>query len=147
MDTKKRVELFIKKFGFEPEAYEVCPKWDYCSCNKCPLHKDYSKLQIEPSDKQRKCKSPKQVRKQIGLYFKLKNMGLSLRELNSMKQSIRMKEEFKFTQGKNLKTSQTTLTDTSSLSSKDFISEKETSKNTILDNPSSNQTKNGEREE
>ena len=101
MKVQDRIDLFVKKFGFMPEAYEICPKWEYCSCNKCPLHKDYSKLEIKPEDKTKKCRCPKQIRKQIGMHFKLKSMGLTLKEVDSMKKSIRMKKEALSTQEKN----------------------------------------------
>ena len=54
MEVKKRVDLFIKKFKYTPEAFEVCPHFEVCSVNKCPLHKDFTKLTIEETDKQKK---------------------------------------------------------------------------------------------
>ena len=85
MEIKKRYDLAKKKYGFEPTPEMLCPKWNYCSCNKCILHKDYSKLQTDSSDKDKKCKCPKQIRKQIGKLFNLKNKGLSEREISSAK--------------------------------------------------------------
>lgn len=104
MDTKKRVDIFIKKFRYKPEAYEVCPRFERCGCNKCPLHKDFVKLQNDTSDKERKCKCPKVIRKDIGAYFKLKNLGLSVRELNGIRLSIQISKQSLITQGKNLNT-------------------------------------------
>lgn len=115
MEVKKRVDLFIKKFRFQPEAYEVCPKWDYCSCNKCKLHEDYAKLQIHTSDKQTKCKCPKKIRREIATYFKLKNLGLSVKELEGVKLSIQINKQSLLTQGKNLKTPETTQENGSTL--------------------------------
>jgi len=104
MKPEERVKLFIKRFGFDPETHMICPKFDYCNCNKCPLHKSFSKLKIEEGDVGKKCLLPKRLRKQIGLYLNLKNMGLTLREISSMKQSIQMKKEFSFTHRKAKKT-------------------------------------------
>ncbi len=106
MEVSKRVELFIKKFHCKPDAFEVCPKFEYCSVNKCLLHKDFIKLKSPPEDKQRKCKCPKSIRKEIGTYFRLKNLGLSVRELEGVRLSIRIKQQSLFTKDKKLKTSE-----------------------------------------
>ena len=104
MDTQKKVDLFVKKYNFKPSAEMTCPKWEHCSCNKCPLHKDFAKLQVDISDKERKCLCPKSIRKEIGVYFKLKNIGLRVRELEGLKLSIQIQKQSSFTQENNLKT-------------------------------------------
>jgi hypothetical protein len=109
MEAKKRVDLFIKKFGVVPEAFEVCPKFEYCTVNKCPLHQNFAKLKSSPEDQQRKCKCPKSVRREIGAYFKLKNIGLSVRELNGVKLSIQISKQTPFTQEKKLEIANTPI--------------------------------------
>lgn len=104
MDPEKRINIFVKKNGFRPEAFEICPKYSYCSVNKCPLHKKFIKLQSAPEDKERKCKCPKRIRKEIGAYFKLKNVGLSVRELNGVRLSIQIQKDALITQGNKLET-------------------------------------------
>ena len=96
MKAQNRINKFIKKEGFKPEAYEICPKFEKCDFNKCPLHKDYSKLEIKPEDKRgRKCKCSKSIRKQIGTYFGLKNKGLKERELSGLKRWENLSESEK----------------------------------------------------
>jgi hypothetical protein len=80
MKVEKRIELFIKREKFQPQAFEVCPKYEHCNVNKCPLHYHYKKLELMPDDKEQKCKLPKTIRKEIGIYFKLHNKGLTERE-------------------------------------------------------------------
>ncbi|KKK99163.1 hypothetical protein LCGC14_2635480, partial [marine sediment metagenome] len=87
-------------------AYEICPKFEYYYCNKCPLHKDFAKLQNAPVDITRKCRCPKGIRKEIGVYFKLKNMGLNRLELNGVRLSIQINKQLPFNKAKNLKMAQ-----------------------------------------
>ncbi len=111
MKVQDRATLFVKKYNFQPEAFMVCPKFEYCSTNKCPLHKQFVKLQSAPEDKERKCKCPKRVRKEIGVYFKLKNIGLNERELNGVRLSIQIQKQSLLTQGNTLKSPQNTITE------------------------------------
>jgi len=83
MQTSKRISLFEKKFGFEPQPFDLCPRFERCSCNVCPLHPDFNKLESVFEDRERKCKCPKSIRREIGLHFKLKNLGLTSREKTS----------------------------------------------------------------
>jgi len=106
MKVQNRVDLFIKKYNFKPQAFEICPKWEHCSCNKCPIHKDFVKLQSAPEDHDRKCCCPKRIRKEIGVYFKLKNMGLRERELNGVKLSLQIQKQSLITREKIPKTPQ-----------------------------------------
>lgn len=89
MKSEERVALFRKKHGYEPRnASQVCPKWDSCQINKCPLHPDYQELFNDSSDPAMKHKQkciPKSIRKYIGTYFKLSNLGLTSREFSSAK--------------------------------------------------------------
>jgi len=103
METQERINLFIKKENFNPKPFEVCPRFKICSVNRCPLHKDYNKLQIDKNDKEKKCKVSKLIRKEISLHFNLKNRGLTLRELSSLRLSMEMKPQFLITKDKNLK--------------------------------------------
>lgn len=96
MKTEQRIALFVKKERREPEAWEVCPKAEACNLNKCPLHKDYPKLENDSSDyaviHKQKCVE-KTIRKQIGQHFKLKNEGLTFREISSARNWDKMPEE------------------------------------------------------
>lgn len=60
-----------------------CPRFEICQINKCPLHKDFEKLENDVTDpskiKKEKCTS-KKVRREIGRAFGLKNCGLTSRE-------------------------------------------------------------------
>ncbi len=69
-----------------PESH--CPKFDLCAIDKCPLHKDYSKLLNNKSDPSKvnkeKCTS-KQIRKEIGRKFDLEFGGMTSKEFNASK--------------------------------------------------------------
>lgn len=90
-----------KIINLSKEPHECCPSFERCNTNKCPLHKDFSKLEDKQEDKLikgwKKCRASKPVRMKIAKAFKLKSMGLTLRELDSMKKSIQMKKEFLLT--------------------------------------------------
>lgn len=85
MKVEDRIILFRKKEGFEPKAFQICPRFESCNVNRCPLHPDFLKLQSAPEDKEQRCKIVKSIRHQIGLYFKLANEGLKERELTGKK--------------------------------------------------------------
>ncbi len=88
-------------------APENCPSFDKCSFNDCPLEKQPNKLKVMPEDRLafdfKKCRAGKKVRMQIATAFGIKNKGLTLRELDSMRKSIRMKKEMISTQTNELK--------------------------------------------
>ncbi len=70
------------------KPFENCPRFERCQINKCPLHPDFLNLENDSSDPAIKNKEkcvPKSYRKKIGLAFKLKNLGLTQRELTSQK--------------------------------------------------------------
>ena len=81
-----------------------CPSFHRCSFNNCPLAKKPNKYQTLPEDKllfdYKKCRCQKKTRMEIAKAFNLKSLGLTLRELSSMKQSIRMKQEVFSTRSK-----------------------------------------------
>ena len=72
-----------------PESH--CPRFDICSINKCPLHKDYEKLLNHSSDPSKiykeKC-TDKKIRKEIGKAFGLKYGGMTTREFHSSKRWV-----------------------------------------------------------
>jgi hypothetical protein len=103
MKIQERIDLFIKHEGFAPEAHEICPRFDKCSVNRCPLHKNYSKLEIKKPDNEKKCKMEKLIRKQIGVYFNLFNQGLTKRELSGTKKWESLSQEQKAIKTANLK--------------------------------------------
>jgi len=84
MKVQKRFELAQKKYGNNISPEMLCPRWDRCACNRCILNPT-PKQKIDISDPQRKCKLPKIIRKEIGTYFKLKNKGLTSREISGAK--------------------------------------------------------------
>ena len=69
-----------------PESH--CPRWDFCCINKCPLSRDFEKLNNSPIDPSKinkeKCTS-KRIRKEIGNAFGLKYGGMTAREYNGSK--------------------------------------------------------------
>ena len=84
------------KIDLTLSAAENCPSFDKCQCNRCPLHKDYSKLRDFDSDKKlfgwRKCRATKPTRKKIGIAFKLKHLGLTDREFSGYQKWANMSE-------------------------------------------------------
>lgn len=84
MEVKRRIELFEKHHGYTPSAFEVCPKFESCSCNSCPLHYNFKKLIVNDNDPEKKCKCNKRIRFEIGTFLKLENKGLKSRELSSL---------------------------------------------------------------
>jgi hypothetical protein len=50
-----------------PEPYQLCPRFDHCSVNSCPL--DPIQRGTHPQDKERKCTIEKQVRLRISKSF------------------------------------------------------------------------------
>jgi len=96
--VENRISIFLKKEKRQPLAWEVCPKADFCNINKCPLYEKFDELVNDNSDfailhKQRCIE--KNIRNQIGTYFKLKNMGLTSREITSKRNWERLTEEEK----------------------------------------------------
>jgi len=69
-----------------PESH--CPRWNFCSISKCPVSRDYDKLQNDSSDpsklQKEKCTS-KRIRVEIGKAFGLKFGGMTSREFNGAK--------------------------------------------------------------
>jgi len=94
MKAERRYELAEKKYGVKPTPEMLCPRWDKCNVNCCVLNKDYDKLVNTPGDKY-KCKCPKLIRKQIGVYFNLKNKGLTEREIAGAKRWANLTPEQK----------------------------------------------------
>ncbi len=78
------------------EPHENCPSFEKCNTNKCPLHRDFIRLENKPEDKKllggKKCRASKKVRMKIGKVFRLKNKGLTPREIDGMKKSIKLKQ-------------------------------------------------------
>lgn len=93
MKVQDRIRLFVKRDGFQPEAYHVCPVFDRCSCNLCPLDSKIILRTYNELDPQRKCKCPKRIRKEIGTHFNLSNQGLTSREISGAKRWDSMTSE------------------------------------------------------
>ncbi len=47
----------------------LCPRFDRCSVNNCPLDPNYPNLLVNPLDKEKKCPMEKGVRSRIGNQF------------------------------------------------------------------------------
>lgn len=67
------------------EAHEECPRFEKCGVNRCPLHKNYKKLQPSEFDLEQKCSVAKSIRLRIGKEYKLSNLGLTEKELSARK--------------------------------------------------------------
>jgi len=104
MKTEDRIRLFLKKFGFNPEPYHLCPKFDNgCAVNLCPLDPKIKLRTFSEFDQQKKCKMEKSIRKEIGTHFKLKNKGLTEREVAGQKRWDSMTPEQQQAKALNLK--------------------------------------------
>ena len=83
------------KINLSKSAPDSCPSFDRCQFNKCPLHKNFDKLEVYPEDKllynYHKCRCNKQKRMEIATAFNLKNKGLFQKEING----IKMKEAYR----------------------------------------------------
>lgn len=80
------------------EAWEECPKADFCDINKCILRLDYNKLKNFPDDYSIKNKQrciPKSVRVRIATKWKLANGGLNDRERRGKERWDAMPQEEK----------------------------------------------------
>ena len=73
--------------------FELCPRFETCCVNKCPLHPDFKKLLSDESDQQIKCTIEKNVRKRLGISLPWK--GLTERELSGQKRWDSLSEEVK----------------------------------------------------
>lgn len=73
------------------EPQEECPRYETCSVNQCPLHKDYGKLLFSPYDTEQKCNVSKKIRMRIGEKYHLVHKGLKPKELAGMNQSLKLK--------------------------------------------------------
>lgn len=103
MKVQDRIALFIKKEGFKPEAYYLCPQFEKCSVNFCPLDSNNKLRTYSEFDKERKCKMNKSIRKEIGIYFNLPNKGLTNREISGQKRWDALRPEEKQAKQEKLK--------------------------------------------
>lgn len=89
--------MLLQKIDFSKESHHNCPSFDRCNTNKCPLHRDFYKLQDSPEDKilsdWKKCRASKLVRMKIAKAFRLKSLGLTDRERYRLTKSLQMKKE------------------------------------------------------
>jgi len=86
-----------RKIDLTKSPEEHCPRFDFCSKNKCPLSYDYAKLQNDSSDpseiKKEKCIC-KNIRRDIAQHFpKLLNKGLTSREFSASQNWEKMTSE------------------------------------------------------
>ncbi len=91
---KKLIIEFEDREGRKPFAYELCPRFERCQINKCPLYPDYLKLRNDSSDpsqkgKKEKC-ATKDRRMRIAIAFDLENKGMKTREISAAKNKIKL---------------------------------------------------------
>jgi len=80
------------------QAWEECPRADFCNINKCILHLDFEKLENSPDDWAMKNKQkciPKSIRKRIAEKWKIANKGLTAREQKAQETWDKMPESEK----------------------------------------------------
>jgi len=73
----------MRKINLTKSPESHCPRFNECSINKCPLHKDYSRLlnfARDPSKIHKEKCTDKRIRKEIGKSFGLKFGGMTSRE-------------------------------------------------------------------
>ena len=75
------------------EAMENCPRFKFCSANRCPLDLDID-LRNELNGEE-KCGMAKSIRLRIGKEFNLEKMGLTEREWSARKRYESMSAEDK----------------------------------------------------
>ena len=96
-----------------PEPYESCNHFETCQVNDCPLARKPNLYLTLPEDKllfgYHKCKSTKKTRMKIAQRFNLTSMGLTLRELAGMRQSIKLKVYPFSTQEKQVETPESSI--------------------------------------
>ncbi len=85
---QKLIIEFEKRNKRKPFAYELCPRFEKCQINRCPLHPDYKKLKNDTSDPSQKRKKDRCItkdrRKRIAATVGLKSMGLTIRETSAV---------------------------------------------------------------
>jgi len=79
------------------EAFYLCPHFEICQINDCPLAKKPNKYRTLPEDKllynYHKCRATKKLRMKIAKEFNMENQGLTPRELSGAMQSIKLKSK------------------------------------------------------
>jgi hypothetical protein len=75
------------------EAMENCPRFKFCSANRCPLDSDID-LRNEIKGEE-KCGMAKSIRLRIGKEFNLEKMGLTEREWSARKRYENLSPEDK----------------------------------------------------
>ncbi len=96
------------KIDLTKTAPENCLHFQECEVNDCPLEKQPNKFQTLPEDKKlynfHKCRCTKKKRMDIGKAYKMKSLGMTLKELANMKRSMEMKKQMFSTRVKNTNT-------------------------------------------
>jgi hypothetical protein len=75
------------------QPHELCPRFEKCGVNVCPLHKNYKKLLASEEDQEKKCTLPKSIRKRLGSSLAWK--GLTEREIAGSKRYDNLSPEQK----------------------------------------------------
>jgi hypothetical protein len=50
MNISQKISLFVTKEKRWPNPFELCPRFETCQLNKCPLHPDFHKLENDLTD-------------------------------------------------------------------------------------------------
>ena len=69
MVTEK--ELVQKQINPQLSIIENCPRFSFCSVNKCPLDHESHKFQIQSEDKEKKCLLGKTRRKRLLKWYSI----------------------------------------------------------------------------
>jgi len=86
---------------------ENCPSFEICQFNDCPLEAKPNNYKIDSADKLlynfHKCRCGKKKRMEIANAYNMKSLGLTLKELDNLKKSLKMKSLMFSTQRNELK--------------------------------------------
>ncbi len=96
------------KIDLTKPAPENCLSWNFCQHNDCPLEPKPNSFRTLKEDKAlwgyHKCRCTKAKRMQIAKAYNMKSLGLTMKELDNMRKSMRMKQEMLSTQRKEIRT-------------------------------------------
>lgn len=91
------------KIDLTKEPEQNCTYWDECQVNDCPLARQPNSYETLEADKllwnYHKCRALKRTRMKIAEAYKLSNLGLTKREIQSRNRSIALKQQYLFLQG------------------------------------------------
>ena len=85
------------KIDLTNTAPENCLHFDECQVNDCPLEPKPNNYKTLSEDKKlfnyHKCRYTKKKRMEIAKAYKMKSLGLTLKELDNLRKSMRMRQQ------------------------------------------------------